>query len=219
MLRFPCLVLDHDDTVVQTERTVGYPYFRQYIEKVRPGQTLSFARYVHDCNNMIFSEMCRRIWNFTEEELRAEHHGWKEYLRTHVPAPFPGIGDVIRRQKEEGGLVCVVSLSGYESISRDYRELFGVQPDAIFGWDLPEHQRKPSPYPLEQIMARFGLAPEDMLVVDDMKLAWMMAHPLGVKVAHAGWSKPDFPKLNREMKALCDHSFDSTKELEKFLFD
>ena len=28
MLKYPCLVLDHDDTVVQTERYIGFPYFR-----------------------------------------------------------------------------------------------------------------------------------------------------------------------------------------------
>ena len=27
MLRYPCLVLDHDDTVVQSEATVNYPFF------------------------------------------------------------------------------------------------------------------------------------------------------------------------------------------------
>ena len=27
MLKYPCLVLDHDDTVVQSEATVNYPYF------------------------------------------------------------------------------------------------------------------------------------------------------------------------------------------------
>ena len=40
MLKFKCLVLDHDDTIVQTERTIGYPYFRDYIARIRPGQTL-----------------------------------------------------------------------------------------------------------------------------------------------------------------------------------
>ena len=25
MLKYPCLVLDHDDTVVQSEKTIGYP--------------------------------------------------------------------------------------------------------------------------------------------------------------------------------------------------
>ena len=61
MLKYKCLVLDHDDTVVQTEKTIGYPYFRDYIEKIRPGQTLSFPEYVRDCNNMVFADMCRRL--------------------------------------------------------------------------------------------------------------------------------------------------------------
>ena len=46
MLKIPCLVLDHDDTVVQTERAIGYPYFRDFIERIRPGMTLSFESYV-----------------------------------------------------------------------------------------------------------------------------------------------------------------------------
>jgi len=30
MLKNPCLVLDHDDTVVQSEATVNYPFFVQF---------------------------------------------------------------------------------------------------------------------------------------------------------------------------------------------
>ena len=31
MLKYPCLVLDHDDTVVQSEATVNYPFFVEYM--------------------------------------------------------------------------------------------------------------------------------------------------------------------------------------------
>ena len=31
MLKYPCLVLDHDDTVVQSEATVNYPFFLSLI--------------------------------------------------------------------------------------------------------------------------------------------------------------------------------------------
>ena len=68
MLKYRCLVLDHDDTVVQTERTIGFPYFRDYIERIRPGRTLSFEEYVRDCNNMIFADMCTQRWQMTQEE-------------------------------------------------------------------------------------------------------------------------------------------------------
>ena len=218
-MKYKCLVLDHDDTVVQTEKTIGYPYFCYILDQFRPGQTISFRDYVHDCHNYGFAPMCRRNWQFTEEELKAEYLGWMDYVLTHIPEIFPGIDTVIRRHKEAGGLVCVVSHSSVRNITRDYEVLIGTQPDAIYGWDYPEHQRKPNPFPLEDIMRRFDLKPEDLLVVDDMKLAWQMAHPLNVDIAFAAWGKQEFPELAAEMRQICNFSFDSAKELEKFLFD
>ncbi|MEE1035871.1 MAG: HAD hydrolase-like protein [Oscillospiraceae bacterium] len=219
MLRYKCLVLDHDDTVVQTEKAIGYPYFKEYIERVRPGHSLTYPEYVADCSNMIFADMCRRKWQFTDEELLEEYLGWKAYSLQHMPPIFPGIDRIIHRQKEEGGLVCVSSLSSRDNITRDYAEHFGMQPDVIYDYDLPQEQRKPNPYSLLDIMARYDLAPEEILVVDDLKLAWRMAHPLGVPVAFAAWGKQEFPELAEEMRSLCDFSFDTTEALEHFLFE
>ena len=219
MLRYKCLVLDHDDTVVQTEKTIGYPYFCKILNEFRPGQTISFPDYVHDCHNYGFAEMCRRRWQFTEEEQKQEYAGWMDYVITHIPEIFPGIDRIIRRQKAEGGLVCVVSHSSVQNISRDYAVHAGLQPDAIYGWDYPEHLRKPNPFPLQDIMAKYNLKPQEILVVDDMKLAWRMAHPLGVPIAFAAWGKLEFPELSQEMRLICDFSFDSPAELEKFLFE
>ena len=218
MLKYPCLVLDHDDTVVQSEKTIGYPFFCYILDQFRPGQTISLADYVRDCHNYGFAEMCRRRWNFTDEEQELEYRGWMDYVKTHIPDVFDGIGDVIRRQKEEGGLICVVSHSSIENITRDYAVHFGIQPDAIYGWDLPEHQRKPNPWPLEDIMKRYNLRPDQLLVVDDMKLAWMMANPLGVKLAFAAWGKVDFPELSEEMTNLSDFSFTTPNQLYDYLF-
>lgn len=218
MLKYKCLVLDHDDTVVQTEKTIGYPYFRDYVERIRPGMTLSFAEYVHDCNNMVFADMCRARWNMTEEELTEEYLGWKDYSRKNIPEVCPGIGDVIRRQKEMGGLVCVSSLSTREIIERDFLHHFGFLPDAIYDYDLPVHQRKPNTYALTDLLERFQLKPQDILMVDDMKLGWQMAKAVGADTAFAGWSKTDFPALMEEMQGICDYSFHCAKDLEKFLF-
>ena len=60
---------------------------------------------------------------------------------------------VLQRQREEGGLICVVSHSAKENISRDYQTHFGLQPDRIYGWELGPEKRKPAPYPLDDIMA------------------------------------------------------------------
>ena len=219
MLKYPCLVLDHDDTVVQSEATVNYPFFCYILDQFRPGTKITLEEYTRGCFQLGFADMCRKWYGFTEQEIEDEYHGWQAYIVHHTPAPYPGIGNVIRRQKEEGGLICVVSHSCIQNITRDYTAHFGVLPDDIYGWDLPEEKRKPSTYPLEQIMAKYSLKPNQLLVVDDMKPAWEMASKVGVPIAFAGWGRLDCPELSQQMRQLCDFSFTSTKDLEKFLFD
>ena len=219
MLRYPCLVLDHDDTVVQSEISINYPFFCYILDRFRPGTTITLEEYVDGCSSLGFLQMCRQWYQFTDAELKEEYEGWMDYVRSHIPDPFPGIGDVIRRQKEEGGLVCVVSHSSAENITRDYQTHFGMLPDAIYGWDLPEHQRKPNTYSLEAIMERYHLSSKDLLVIDDMKPAWEMASKAGVEIGFAAWGKVGFPAIAEEMKRLCDYSFQSPRELAQFLFD
>jgi len=219
MLKYPCLVLDHDDTVVQSEATVNYPFFCYILDQFRPGKKITLDEYVNGCFRYGFADMCRVYYQFTEQELVDEYLGWQQYIKTHVPAPFPGIERIIRRQKELGGKVCVVSHSCIQNITRDYTEHFGILPDDIYGWDLPEEKRKPSTYPLEQIMEKYGFSPSQLLVVDDMKPAWEMASKAGVEIAFAAWGRKDYPEIIREMTGLCNYTFSSTTDLEAFLFD
>lgn len=218
MLKYPCLVLDHDDTVVQSESTVNYPFFCYILDKFRPGTTITAEEYTKGCFHPGFIGMCQQWYGFTDEEQKEEYLGWMDYVRSHIPDPYPGIERIIHRQKEEGGMICVVSHSAEENILRDYKAHFGITPDAIYGWDLPEHQRKPAPYPLEQIMNTYGFAPDQLLVVDDLKPAWQMARAVNVPIAFAAWSKTDVPEIVEEMTQLCDFSFHSVSELESFLF-
>ena len=219
MLKYPCLVLDHDDTVVQSEATVNYPFFVYILDQFRPGTTITPEEYVEGCCHLGFADMCRKWYGFTEQELVEEYKGWQEYIKSHIPAPFPGIERIIRQQKELGGMVCVVSHSSDVNILRDYRTHFGMEPDAIYSWDLPEELRKPSTYALEDIMKTYGFSPAQLLVVDDMKLAWRMAHPLGEEIAFAAWGKLEFPELSGEMRDICNYAFDSPAALEAFLFE
>lgn len=219
MLKYPCLVLDHDDTVVQSEATVNYPFFIEFLKEYRPGMTITQHEYISSCFNPGYVDMCKQRFSFTDEELMIEYKGWKEYIRSHVPAPYPGIERIIRRQKEEGGMICVVSQSAQENIIRDYRAHFGIEPDDVYGWDLEPEYRKPNPWALQQIQAKYGLSPAQMLVVDDMKAAVQMARSGGCPIAFAGWGRRDFPEITEEMTKLCDFAFNSTESLEHFLFD
>lgn len=219
MLKYPCLILDHDDTVVQSEATINYPCFCISLARFRPGETITAAEYARGCYQPGFAEMCRQKYHFTEEELYQEYLDWKEYVRDHIPVPYPGIERIIQKHKAAGGKLFVVSHSSSENISRDYMAHFGILPDGIYGCDLPEEQCKPNPYPLEHIMQTYGFTKEQMLVVDDLKAAWQMCSAADVPIAFASWSKTDLPEITAEMSLLCDFTFNTTAELEEFLFN
>ena len=219
MLKYRCLVLDHDDTVVQSEATINYPYFCYILDQFRPGAKITLEEYTRGCYHPGFVEMCRERYSFTDRELAEEYAGWKQYVQEHIPSPYPGIGGLIEKHKAAGGILCVVSHSCEENILRDYRTHFGITPDAIYGWDFPAEQRKPSPYPLLDIMDRWKLAQKDLLVVDDMKPASEMCEKAGVDLAFAAWGRRDCPEICAEMQKLSKFSFDTVDALTKFMFD
>ena len=219
MLKYPCLVLDHDDTVVKSEITVNYPCFLKSLGKFRPGETMEYTEFVDWCFRCEFTEFLRIKYNFTEEELLDEYRMWQEYSKTRTPPPYEGIRELIFEQKKRGGLVCVASLSSRENILRDYKTHFGIEPDLIFSCDDPRDQRKPNPYPLEQIMKHYRLSPSQLLMVDDLQTGSQMAAKAGVPMAFAAWSRQECPNVLKAMSEISDFTFHSTEELHKFLFD
>lgn len=218
-MRFPCLILDHDDTVVQSETTVNYPFFVEFLKEYRPGKTITVHEYISECYQPGYIPMCRQRFNFTDEELDIEYRAWKEHIKITAPDPYPGIGDILRFYQAAGGIICVVSQSAQENIARDYRLHFDLMPNEIYGWDLEPEHRKPSTWAIQQVMQKYGFTPDQLLVVDDMKAAVSMARNAGCPIAFAGWGRKDFPAICQEMESLCDYSFYSTETFKKFLFD
>lgn len=219
MLKYPCLVLDHDDTVVASEIAVNYPCFLEALKKFRPGEWMDHPEFVSWCFKYEFSDFLKVRYGFTPEETREEYLMWLEYAKTHIPPVCEGIREVILEQKRRGGLVCVASLSGRETILRDYRLYIGIEPDLIFCKDDPKEQCKPGPYPLEKIMETYRFSPAELLVVDDLKTGLDMAKGAGVPIAFAGWCRQDAPDILEYMRERCEFAFDTTKELYDFLFE
>ena len=89
-------------------------------------------------------------------------------------------------------------------------------PDAVYGWERPAEERKPSPFPLEDIMRRFSLTPDELLMIDDLKPGYDMAAKCGVAFAAVGWSS-DIPQIERFMRANCPNYFKTVAQLDEFL--
>jgi phosphoglycolate phosphatase len=215
-MRYKCLVFDHDDTVVNSTATIHFPAFVAYLKKKRPGAHYTLEEYFRKNFDPGIMPLFQSELGFTDEEIEDEFQFWTEYVRTRVPKAYPGIREIQLRQKREGGLVCVVSHSVRGTIYRDYRENGLIAPDLVFGWDDPPAQRKPSTYSIERIEETFGLAPSELLIIDDLKPGCDMAHAARVPIAGAGWAN-DIPEIEAAMRKSCDFYFKTVAELDKFL--
>ena len=217
-MKYKCLVFDHDDTTVNSTATIHYPSYAAYMEKYHPDihYTLEdYVQYNFDPGVLeFFSEMC----GLSDEEMKFEEQFWYEYAKTHVADAFPGIKEIMERQKAEGGYIVVVSHSYAENILRDYEHNKLPKPDMIFGWEQPLEERKPAPVPIYKIMEKYGLEAKDILVIDDLKPGLDMAKAAGVDFAAACWCF-DIPENEKHMKENTDYVFHSVDELSKFLFD
>lgn len=217
-MRYPCLVVDHDDTVVNSTATVHYPCFVEYMAKYHPEVSYTLEEYFKDNFDPGVVALFSEIIGMSREEMEHEQNYWNAYVKNHVPRVYDGMSELLWRHKRLGGTLCVVSHSYSENILRDYRENGLPEPDAVFGWDSPVHERKPNPYPLEQIMKRFGFSQRQLLMLDDLKPGYDMAKSAGVAFAAAGWAN-DIPEIESFMKNNCDLYFKTIPELKKYLFE
>ena len=217
-LRYKCLVLDHDDTVMDSSRLIHHPAFLVYLNKVRPGTTISLEEYFRVNFHPGFLEYCEQVLHLTPAELEEEMAVWTGYVATHVPRAFPGMKELMAEQLRRGGSIAVISHSLRENILRDYRANGLPEPSMVFGWELPREQRKPNPYALDQLMACMDLGPEDMLVVDDLKPGYDMAKQRRVPFAAAGWAYY-VPEIRALLQQNCPLDFDTTEGLYRYLFE
>lgn len=217
-MKYKCLVMDHDDTVVNSTATIHHPCFQAYLDLRYPGRSCTLEEYFLKNFDPGFLLMCRDEYGMGEKELDDETKFWGEYVKDHIPVAYPGIREILERHKAEGGYICVVSHSFEKNILRDYRANGLPEPDLIYGWERPTEQRKPSPYPLYDIMEKFSLRPDELLMVDDLKPGFDMAKSCGAHFAAVGWSN-DIPQIESFMRCNSEFYFKTVEELAAFLYD
>jgi beta-phosphoglucomutase-like phosphatase (HAD superfamily) len=205
---------------VDGTRRVHYPAHVRMMEVLRPGQTpvdldTWFRRnFEPGIMHFLVDEL-----GLTPEEMAVEHRIWQEFTSREIPQFYPGFLEALAAYKAAGGKIAVVSHSERDVILGHYRGAgngHGVVPDLVFGWDFEAHKRKPSPYPVLQILKELRLDPGDVLVVDDLKPGVMMAQAAGVDAAAVGWGH-DIPSIREFMKEACVAYFATVPEFAEFI--
>ena len=156
-MKYRCLVFDHDDTTVNSTATIHHPCFERFLEEYYPGRHCSLEEYFIKNFAPGFLPMCREEYGMDDHMLELETRYWQEYVRSRIPDAYPGIRQIMERQKAQGGYTAVISHSFRENILRDYAWNGLPEPDLIFGWEMPPEQRKPSPWPLREVLKQLSL--------------------------------------------------------------
>lgn len=218
-MKYKCLILDHDDTVVRSTPDIHHPSFVEALKTLRPDmQQLSLEEFMTYCFHPGFSEMCKCIFKFTKEEQEQQYEIWKMHTTEKAPDFYSGFPEFIKEYKRLGGIICVVSHSEREQIIRDYMLHCDMTPDMVFGWELEEYKRKPSIYPILEIMKSFHLSNNDILVLDDLKPGMDMARSGNVTFAGAGWSHL-VPEIENYMRKNSDYYFSTVEAFIEFILD
>ncbi len=219
-MKYKCLCLDHDDTVVNSTATIHYPCFMQYLSERLPhlAQNYTLENYfVKNFHPGVIS-LFRDEVGLSAEEMAEEEEYWREYVKSHIPEAYPGIREIIAEFRARGGIIAVVSHSFTHYILRDYEANSLPSPDIVYGWDMPPEDRKPAPYSVLDLMKKYNLSPSEILVVDDLKPGYDMARSAGVDFAAAGWAY-DVPEIEGFMRQNCDYYLKSVDELRRLIFE
>ena len=220
MIKYKCLVLDHDDTVVDSSASIHYPSFVEYLKVARPhlADKYTLEEYFEKNFTPGILELFTEEIGLSPEELEEEEQFWREFVKNHIPTVYPGMREIIERFIAEGGIVAVDSHSVTENILRDYKHNNLPNPHIIYGWDIPKEMRKPAPGTILDLMEKFGLSANEILVVDDLKPGYDMARSAGVDIAAAAWAH-NVKGIADFMKANCNYFCKTPEELIPILFN
>lgn len=215
--RYRCLILDHDDTAVDSSRRVHHPAHVRTMEVLRPGiEPVDLDTwFVKNFDPGILAFLEGEL-GMTPEELAVEHRIWREFTSTASAEFYPGFLRALAEFQARGGLVTVVSHSESDIIRGHYCSADGVIPDLVFGWDADPQHRKPHPYPVLEILRRLRVDPREALVVDDLRPGVAMAQAAGVDAAAAGWGH-DIPAIREWMQKVCVAYFATVDEFADFI--
>jgi beta-phosphoglucomutase-like phosphatase (HAD superfamily) len=218
-IRFRCLLLDHDDTAVDSTLAIHYPAHLESLRVLRPNRAVPtmeewLLANFHGIMDYLVGEL-----GLTEEELLREYEIWRSFTTSRVPSFFPGFLETLAAFRRSGGLVVVISHSEADVIESHYRraEDSASFPDLIFGWTEDAERRKPSPWPVREALRRLAVAPEEALIVDDLKPGVLMSRASGVAIAGAGWSHR-VPEIASYMRAHSLAYFPTIESFRDFLF-
>ena len=213
-MAYKCILIDHDDTVSPTSEKHHYPSFRASLKVLRPNMEITFEEYINYSFEPGFEKFLKNILQFNEEEISIMYKNWQIDTKEKIGIFYEEIKKFLITYKNSGGIIAVVTHSNRERIESDYKYNLDFIPEDIYSWELGEEKRKPNPYPIYDIMEKYGLSNEEILVIDDLKPGFLMAEKGKVDFLWAAWAYKK-PQFNEYMKKHAKYSISDLKSFNE----
>lgn len=213
-MKYSCLIIDHDDTVIDSNEAINYPAFKEAMKQIKPNTPIvDKKQFMALCAQLGAEKMYRDYFHFTKEEYEQETKIWRK-ISQQVHAPFfDGMSNFIHKFKENGGHIIVYSLAESNKIKKDYQNELGFEPDYIFGYDLPKNQRKPSPYAFQKIKK---VIPSDQIIyVDDAPIGINTAKNEHLTTIGAAWGEK-VPHIKEWLEKNCNYTFEDVNQFAQW---
>jgi len=217
-LRWRVLLLDHDDTTVDSTATVHYPAHVESLRVLRPDlQPISLEGYFEKNHSPGISKYFAEL--FTAEQMPQEKEIWRQYTSSHMPHFFPGMLELLKEYSRRGGKIVVISHSEESTIRKHYANA-GADGllETVIGWNDDPSRRKPAPWPAQHALEITGVSAAEALVADDLSPGVKMAKAAGVAVVGTGWGH-NVPEVRSYMQSNCEFFAASVDEFRAILLE
>lgn len=216
-MAYKCILIDHDDTVSATTEKLHYPSFKKSLAILRPQLKISFDEYINYSFDPGFEDFMEKILLLNEEEIKIMYSDWEKDTRGKIGIFYEEIKGFLMEFHNKDGIIAVVTHSDRKRIEIDYEYNLGFVPEDIYSWELGEEKRKPKPFPVLDIIEKYGLLNEEILVIDDLKPGFLMAKEGNVDFLWAAWAynKPAFNEYMRKNAKYCIDTLIEFKEFSK----
>lgn len=220
-MRYSCLLIDHDDTTVDSTPSIHYPAHLAQMKRLgRTEDAVSLEKWFRINYSPGLRPFLDEALGLNDAEKQICYEVWREHTTSAVPPFFPGILAFLQRYREMGGLIVVVSHSEPDIIRSHYEaqtEVPGFMPDRIIGWSGEGKENKPYIWPVERVLEEYPVEKKDILVVDDLQPGITMARNAGVDSVAVGWSH-GLEEIKADISQKSTYFADSLGHLEQIVF-
>ena len=180
------VLIDFDGTLADTNGIVIQSF--QHTYRTFQGREEEVAVIERSFGEPLRTTMARVFGADYEEEAVTVYRSFQLDRFESLIRPFPGMDGLIRRLKEEGYLIGMVTSRVRDSAIRGTRK-FGLEEcfDTVTTVDeLTRH--KPDPESIDVTLAKLGVPPEEAVMVGDTRFDVLCAKNAGCRSVLVDWS-------------------------------